>query len=377
MDIEVKKALLDLEKVRKDVEEPGWDKSLHKELKITIQQPESALKHIAKMIETIPAIIEKIMTLDNTVFLGKAGEAKKAVLGIPDQILKRLELENEAFKLKIKEAKDKKVGLATIPDQTTKDLLVDIQKAVLSIKTVETRLASIKPKDIVITATNKVALDNIAAVIKKLAKLPEHLTKTLTIHTAVAEAAIKNVIKLMDDIPPVTIKKLLIKAKLQASPEQPFTQGINYMTDQMEGLPKESKFVVKVGGAGLGDQGADPRFTDPIPVRTDPRTTDPFGRAPIDPRSTDPALTRIDPRSTDPIPVRIDPRSTDVGDITFNTTVVLNDVGTGVKDDPALTDMVAKIDKKIAENIKNGNSEIPRNLKKYRHGSYSGGLGRG
>ncbi|MBI5057007.1 MAG: hypothetical protein HZB61_10375 [Nitrospirae bacterium] len=86
-------------------------------------------------------------------------------------------------------------------------------------------------------------------------------TKKLNVDAAQAYAAIQSVKAGLDSVHDKTVT-LTVKTMLSASPAQPFTQGVSYVTDKLNSLPKETDHTVKVNwepgnsiGFGVGYDG--------------------------------------------------------------------------------------------------------------------------
>lgn len=106
-------------------------------------------------------------------------------------------------------------------------------------------------------STTKISLD-VAPAIESLRKLQAEadaldLNKTLFVEVSEANANIRSVKAWLDSIPDVTVKTLLIKTVMQASPVRPFTEGADYVERRLRELPRESSFRVKVTQAVAGE----------------------------------------------------------------------------------------------------------------------------
>lgn len=120
-----------------------------------------------------------------------------------------------------------KASLESIPLETSVEALVENINALASIETVKNDLDSVPNITRDIQMEINKALDAIDIVEHRLAAIPD-----------------------------VTVKTLVIKTMTEASPRRPFTEGMRYIEDKIRGLPSRQSLVIdtELPPAGLGIQ---------------------------------------------------------------------------------------------------------------------------
>lgn len=81
---------------------------------------------------------------------------------------------------------------------------------------------------------------------------------SLQMDASQAIAAVAEVSSALDAIPDVTYKSVVMQYMTQASPVRPFTEGMQYIKQTMDSLPKETTHTIKYAGQPASANGAQP-----------------------------------------------------------------------------------------------------------------------
>jgi len=87
------------------------------------------------------------------------------------------------------------------------------------------------------------AVEAIRGVAAEAAKL--EASKVLTFDVSGALAGVWRIKAAIDSIPDITTKTVIIKYKTQASPVMPFSEGIRYIKEKMNSLPRGGDYIFR------------------------------------------------------------------------------------------------------------------------------------
>jgi len=98
----------------------------------------------------------------------------------------------------------------------------------------------------------KKAISNVKALVAVLGDLKDKTVK-VTVNMGSSLSDVRSLKAAIDSIDDVTIKKVIVKTVTEASPEMPFTKGIEYIKGKIREVGGVQKLTVKATGPGLGN----------------------------------------------------------------------------------------------------------------------------